>query len=47
VIVNQGTALVGIYLIYRSVMSLSPLGRVEKSVAVATTPAAGAALPGH
>ncbi|GEM_PF-4065328 len=30
VIVYQGTGLVGIYLIYRSVMSLSPLGRVEK-----------------
>ena len=32
VIVNQGTGLVGIYLIYRSVMSLTPLGRVEKNV---------------
>lgn len=32
VIVNQGTGIIGIYLIYRSVMSLSPLGRVEKNV---------------
>jgi hypothetical protein len=30
VIINQGTALIGIYLIYRSVMSLSLLGRIEK-----------------
>lgn len=29
-IVNQGTGIVGIYLIYRSVMSLSPVGHVEK-----------------
>jgi hypothetical protein len=36
VIVNQGTGIVGIYLIYRSVMSLSPLGRVAKD-AVATS----------
>jgi hypothetical protein len=32
VIVNQGTAVVGIYLIYRSVMSLTLLGKVEKGV---------------
>jgi len=32
VIINQGTGVVGIFLIYRSVMSLSPLGRVEKGV---------------
>jgi hypothetical protein len=31
-IVNKGTGVVGIYLIYRSVMSLSPLGRVQKDV---------------
>jgi hypothetical protein len=29
VIVNNGTAIVGIYLLYRAVMSLSPLSRVE------------------
>jgi hypothetical protein len=33
VIINQGTSLVGIYLLYRSVMSLSPLGHVEKESA--------------
>ena len=32
VIVQQGTGIVGIYLIYRSVMSLSPLGRVQKEI---------------
>jgi hypothetical protein len=32
VIVNKGTALVGIYLIYRSMMSLSPLGRIDKDI---------------
>lgn len=30
---NQGTGVAGIYLIYRSVTSLSPLGRIEKEVA--------------
>ena len=45
VIVNQGTGVVGIYLIYRSVMSLSPLGHVEKQVAAisAQVPQVGAA----
>jgi hypothetical protein len=48
VIINQGTALVGIYLIYRSVMSLSPLGRVEKEVALASKLGErGVALPSH
>ncbi|HMD78877.1 MAG TPA: hypothetical protein VKF39_02720 [Nitrososphaerales archaeon] len=37
VIVNQGTGVVGIYLIYRSVMALSPLGRVEKEVGASST----------
>jgi hypothetical protein len=32
VIVNQGTAVVGIYLIYRSVMALSPIGKIEREV---------------
>ncbi len=31
-VVDKGTGVVGIYLIYRSVMSLSPLGRIEKEV---------------
>jgi hypothetical protein len=45
VIVNQGTGVVGIYLIYRSVTSLSPLGRVEKETAAtsAQVPRVGAA----
>jgi hypothetical protein len=38
VIVSQGTAVVGIYLIYRSVMSLSPLGRLEKATGGTTGP---------
>ena len=42
VIVMQGTAVVGIYLIYRSMMSLSPLGRVEKEVAATATAGGGA-----
>ncbi|MGP8056568.1 MAG: hypothetical protein ACLQEQ_04365 [Nitrososphaerales archaeon] len=46
VIVNNGTGVVGIYLIYRSVMSLSPLSRVEKEVAgTSQVPQAGG-LPG-
>ena len=36
-IVNQGTGVVGIYLIYRSVMSLSPVGHIEKDVGAAAT----------
>jgi hypothetical protein len=35
-VVNDGTAIVGMYLLYRAVMSLSPLGRVEKEVAMAS-----------
>jgi hypothetical protein len=38
VVVSNGTAVVGIYLIYRSVMSLSPLGRVEKEAAQNSKP---------
>jgi len=30
VIVNKGTGVVGIYLIYRSAMSLSPIGKIER-----------------
>ncbi|MDA4127821.1 MAG: hypothetical protein OK452_11570 [Thaumarchaeota archaeon] len=37
VIVNQGTGIVGIYLLYRSVMALSPLGRVQKEVSTSFT----------
>jgi hypothetical protein len=33
VVVNQGTGVIGIYLIYRSVMSLSPTRRIEKEIA--------------
>lgn len=47
-VVNNGTALVGIYLIYRSVMSLSPLGRVEKEAAQNSKPKENSALlPGN
>lgn len=45
VVVNDGTALVGIYLIYRSVMSLSPLGRVEKNAAQTSQAGGSSALP--
>lgn len=45
VILNQGTGVVGIYLIYKSVMSLSPLGRVEKGDARASTNVAQVAVP--
>jgi hypothetical protein len=45
VIVNQGTGIVGIYLIYRSMMSLSPLGRVEKQFSVTSKPGEGGVIP--
>ena len=44
-IVNQGTSVVGIYLIYRSVMSLSLLGRVEKEVAGASVDVSSVVSP--
>jgi hypothetical protein len=44
VIINQGTGVVGIYLVYRSVMSLSPLSRVEKEVVATSKPGEGAAI---
>jgi hypothetical protein len=48
VIINQGTGLVGISLIYKSVMSLSPLGRVEKELDVTSKPEASTVvIPGH
>jgi len=31
-IIYQGSTVIGIYLIYRSVMSLSPIGRIEKQI---------------
>jgi len=37
VIVNKGTGVVGIYLIYRSVMALSPIGKIERD-AVTSAP---------
>ena len=46
VVITQGTAVVGIYLIYRSVLSLSPLGRVQKDVDGTVTPVSiGASKP--
>ena len=48
VIINQGTGLVGIYLIYRSVMSLSPLGRIKKDVdAITKSGESAVPPPGH
>jgi hypothetical protein len=48
VIISQGTAVVGIYLIYRSVTSLSPLGKIEKEVGATSKPAvSGSTLPSH
>jgi hypothetical protein len=37
-IVNQGTGLVGFFLLYKSVMSLSPLGHIDARLAVAPAP---------
>ena len=48
VIVNIGTGVVGIYLIYRSMMSLSPLGRVEKEASATSDPReSNPSLPAH
>jgi hypothetical protein len=45
VIINQGTSLVAIYLIYRSVMSLSPLGRVKEEISVTSKPGKNDVIP--